>query len=292
MYGHAWGEGAARCFRVDGDFDDAAGARLSPIPECFICPLTTTVMNDPVMTSDGCVYEREYIEHWIRTRRQQHKPVTSPSTNQELVFTQLVPLLALKKAIEAYMKCRPELQKMPMEKKSLQAAAVCLQEDLQVKEAQRRNLRDERDALKLQVAEMRIRIARLESEQDRLQNHITEKCGDEGPVHMAFPRAAAIRATSARAPPLLQAGFFPNPPRASGSSRSSLWAENPFITSDRAPRDRSSSPGKGEHAFIQYSMDPKHNADDDLIGSTLLAAFQSVFSSPTACCARNADKGG
>lgn len=284
MYGHAWGEGAARCFRVDGDFDDDAGARLSPIPECFICPLTTTVMNDPVMTADGCVYEREYIEHWIRTRRQQHKPVTSPSTNQELVFTQLVPLIALQKAIQAYMRCRPELQRMPMEKKSLQAAAACLQEDLQVKENQRRTLREERDALKLEVAEMRIRIARFEADQERVQNHIAEKCANEGPGHMTLP---STRATSARETSLQESGYW----RTTGSSRtvsSSLWADDPFMTSTRGPPNDESR--KGEHAFIQYSMEPKQNSDDDSLGSTLLSAFQDVFSSPTVgCCARSGD---
>lgn len=285
MYGHAWGEGAARCFRVDGDFDDAAGARLSPIPECFLCPLTTTVMKDPVMTSDGCVYDREYIEHWIRTRRHQQKPVTSPTTNQELVFTQLVPLLALKKAIEAYMKCRPELQRMPMEKKSLQAAAASLQEDLQVKEARRRTLRDERDALRLQVTDMRIRMGRLEEERDRLQNYITERCDSEGPGHAAFPRSAT-RAASARAPPL-RSGFVSPSDSPSRRGGSSLWGNDFSVSSNRTARERSSSPG---NAFIQYSMDSRRATDDDSVGSTFFSALQNVFMAPTGCCERNSDK--
>lgn len=286
MYGHSWGEGAARCFRVEGDFDETAGARLSPIPDCFICPLTTTVMVDPVMTADGCVYEREYIEHWIRTRRQQRLPVTSPSTNMPLTFTQLVPLLALKKAIEAYMQNRPELKKMPMEKKTLQQAAACLQEDLQVKDARHKSLREERDALKVQMEQMYLRIAHLEEERDLLQSRIAGM-SEEGAPHVVFP-SAARRATSIStprtnhdSPPMRRPSSKSRPPTVPSRG---LWVDD-FMA------DKSTMPsGKGESPFIQYNVEPKTDAEDESIGSTLFSALTSVFTAPTGCCERHMDK--
>ena len=69
-YGQRWGEGAARCFSIEGDFlDDAQGLRLMPVPDSFFCPISAAIMNDPVATVDGCAYEREYIERWFRERR-------------------------------------------------------------------------------------------------------------------------------------------------------------------------------------------------------------------------------
>ncbi|CAE8695860.1 unnamed protein product, partial [Polarella glacialis] len=109
-YGLRWGEGAARCFSIESDFDEDESVRLMPIPECFICPMSQTPMEDPVMTVDGNVYERSYIEQWMRHRLQQKLRVTSPATNQELPSHRLVSLSALQKAIEAYLAHRPELR--------------------------------------------------------------------------------------------------------------------------------------------------------------------------------------
>lgn len=288
MYGHSWGEGAARCFRVEGDFDDSSGARLSPIPDCFVCPLTTTVMTDPVMTADGNVYEREYIEHWIRTRRQQKLPVTSPSTNMELAFTQLVPLLALKKAIEAYLKNRPELRKMPMEKKTLQQAAVCLQEELQVKDARHKSLREERDVLKHQMEKAYQRIACLEEERDLLQGHITG-LPEEGSSQGTFP-SSATRATSARISATTSRSNFETPPRAPVLPSRGLWVDDFIVQKSTNPRDRASSPAKGESPFTQFSVEAKTDPEEESIGASLFSALADVFISPTGCCARHADK--
>eukprot|EP00930_Biecheleria_cincta_P038705 TRINITY_DN26588_c0_g1_i1.p1 TRINITY_DN26588_c0_g1~~TRINITY_DN26588_c0_g1_i1.p1 ORF type:complete len:291 (-),score=41.76 TRINITY_DN26588_c0_g1_i1:331-1203(-) len=289
MYGHSWGEGAARCFRVDDDFDEASGARLSPIPDCFVCPLTTTVMTDPVMTADGCVYERDYIEHWIRTRRQQKLPVTSPSTNMELQFTQLVPLLALKKAIEAYLMNRPELKKLPMEKKTLQQAAAFLQEELQVKEARHKSLREERDVLRHQMEQAFQRIARLEEERDLLQSRIT-RLPDEGSSLAAFP-SAANRAASARMMARTSRSNFDAPPRPPTLPSRGLWVDDFIMQKSTTPRDRASSPAKGESPFIQYNVKSKTDADEhESIGASLFSALTNVFTSPTGCCARHADK--
>mmetsp|Transcript_66893 Transcript_66893/g.160162 ORF Transcript_66893/g.160162 Transcript_66893/m.160162 type:complete len:659 (+) Transcript_66893:143-2119(+) len=147
-YGQRWGEGAARCFSLEGDFDEDEGLRLSPIPESFICPMTQNVMEDPVMTVDGCTYERSYIEQWIRHRQQQRLRVTSPLTNQELPSHRLLSLTALRKAIEAYLAHRPELAKSQMCSRSFEEAAQLLQGDLLEKQQMAESTKDELSLLR------------------------------------------------------------------------------------------------------------------------------------------------
>merc|ERR1719454_1689707 len=134
-YGQRWGEGAARCLMIDGVFDEDDGVRLMPIPDCFICPMTATVMEDPVMTVDGCTYERAYIERWVRQRQQEKLPVTSPATNQELPSLRLVSLTALRRAIEVYLAHRPELRDATSASRSYEETARMLYGDLEQKQA-------------------------------------------------------------------------------------------------------------------------------------------------------------
>jgi len=133
--GQRWGEGIARCFSIENDLDDDDGIRLLPVPELFICPMSQAVMEDPVMTVDGCLYERSYIEQWIRHRQQQRMHVTSPATNQPLPSHRLVSLTALKKAIEVYLAHRPELRDAMSAGRSFEEAALMLQGDLLEKQA-------------------------------------------------------------------------------------------------------------------------------------------------------------
>jgi len=130
-YGQHWGEGAARCFSIEGDFlNEDQAVRLQPVPDSFICPVSAGIMVDPVATVDGCAYERESIEQWFRERRQHSQPITSPITGLELPSATLMPLLALQRAIEAYMLHRPELKLAHMAGRSFQEAAQILQTDL------------------------------------------------------------------------------------------------------------------------------------------------------------------
>eukprot|EP00930_Biecheleria_cincta_P034830 TRINITY_DN24016_c0_g1_i1.p1 TRINITY_DN24016_c0_g1~~TRINITY_DN24016_c0_g1_i1.p1 ORF type:complete len:750 (-),score=187.30 TRINITY_DN24016_c0_g1_i1:111-2360(-) len=147
-YGLRWGEGAARCFSMESDLDEDESVRLMPIPECFICPMSQTPMEDPVMTVDGCVYERSYIEQWIRHRQQQKLRVTSPATNQELPSHRLVSLSALQKAIEAYLAHRPELKGSLTASRSFEEAAQMLQNDLLEKQAAHVSAEDELSLLR------------------------------------------------------------------------------------------------------------------------------------------------
>lgn len=130
-YGQHWGEGAARCFSIEGDFlDDEIGPRLMPVPESFFCPISSAIMADPVATVDGCAYERDFIERWFRERRQFRQPITSPTTGLELPSTTLMPLMALQRAIEAYLIHRPEIKRDHLAGRSFEEAAQVLQIDL------------------------------------------------------------------------------------------------------------------------------------------------------------------
>lgn len=62
----------------------------------FLCPITSEIMRDPVVTADGFTYERIAILKWFE------KHATSPMTNQALPHKHLAPNLALKSQIVEY----------------------------------------------------------------------------------------------------------------------------------------------------------------------------------------------
>ena len=66
------------------------------VPNEFYCPITTELMIDPVMASDGFSYEREAIESWLRLKQ------ISPMTNEQLKNKELLPNRQLKKLIDDY----------------------------------------------------------------------------------------------------------------------------------------------------------------------------------------------
>lgn len=61
-------------------------------PECY-CPLTHDVFEDPVVAADGHTYERAVIEAWFA------KSETSPMTNEDLLYTLVVPNRAIRDQI-------------------------------------------------------------------------------------------------------------------------------------------------------------------------------------------------
>jgi hypothetical protein len=65
-------------------------------PEEFICPITQTIMVDPVLGSDGRTYERIAITEWLRTH------TTSPITREPMTTASLTSNYALKSMIERH----------------------------------------------------------------------------------------------------------------------------------------------------------------------------------------------
>lgn len=65
-------------------------------PEEYLCPITLTLMKDPVIGPDGHSYERSAIVQWLRTNPH------SPLTRQPMTANSLQSNYSLKSAIERY----------------------------------------------------------------------------------------------------------------------------------------------------------------------------------------------
>lgn len=165
-YGQHWGEGIARCFSIaTGDFlNEDQAVRLMPVPECFVCPISAGLMRDPVATVDGCAYEREHIERWFRERRQHAQEITSPITGLDLPSATLMPLVALQKAIEAYLAHRPELKRAHMAGRSFEEAATILQTDFIEKQVMHSSAQEE--IKRLRQANRTLRRTLLQAQAD------------------------------------------------------------------------------------------------------------------------------
>jgi len=83
--------------------EEIARLRLTrgEIPEDLRCPLTLDLFCDPVTAADGHTYERVAIEEWFATGSR-----TSPTTNEPLTSTLLIPQHTVKKLVCAFMDTR------------------------------------------------------------------------------------------------------------------------------------------------------------------------------------------
>ena len=72
------------------------GENDSEMPPELLCPITLTLMADPVTTVDGMTYERYAIETWLQANN------TSPLTGEPLPVKLLVPNTALRSQIQRY----------------------------------------------------------------------------------------------------------------------------------------------------------------------------------------------
>ena len=71
--------------------------------QAFFCPITTTLLRDPVVAGDGMTYEREAIEEWIERETIKGKWPVSPMTGAPLPRPLvLVPNTALRQCLEQY----------------------------------------------------------------------------------------------------------------------------------------------------------------------------------------------
>lgn len=66
--------------------------------EILSCPITKTIMQDPVVAPDGHTYEREAITSWLRSHGK------SPVTQQPMSIAALVPNLIVKHQIDMHLK--------------------------------------------------------------------------------------------------------------------------------------------------------------------------------------------
>jgi len=73
------------------------------VPVDFLCPITYELMREPVLVADGSTYEREAIEHWLKTHS------TSPVTNERLVHSMIVPNNMARSLIRDFATAHPSL---------------------------------------------------------------------------------------------------------------------------------------------------------------------------------------
>jgi len=66
-------------------------------PIAYLCPLTYSLMKDPVIDRDGNTFERAAIERWLETHD------TSPLTKKPMFWRDLVPNRLLKNVIDEFM---------------------------------------------------------------------------------------------------------------------------------------------------------------------------------------------
>lgn len=69
-------------------------------PHEFLCPITLSLMRDPVIAHDGKSYDRKAIERWLFSHD------TSPCFNTVLPSKDVVPDTALKESIDAWVASR------------------------------------------------------------------------------------------------------------------------------------------------------------------------------------------
>lgn len=68
------------------------------VPPFFICPISLEMMKDPVTVSTGITYDRESIEKWIFSGKNN----TCPVTKQVLSYTELTPNHTLRRLIQSW----------------------------------------------------------------------------------------------------------------------------------------------------------------------------------------------
>merc|ERR1711964_163749 len=68
------------------------------IPDEYMCPITTSVMVDPVLAADGYNYEKTALEQWFETSSM------SPMTGAQLVHKHANKNFSLQRAIHTYLR--------------------------------------------------------------------------------------------------------------------------------------------------------------------------------------------
>lgn len=68
-------------------------------PDHLICPITTNLLEDPVIAPSGYTYEREDLRNWVDNNG------VDPFTREPLSMNQVIPNRALQEAVKHYKNC-------------------------------------------------------------------------------------------------------------------------------------------------------------------------------------------
>jgi len=72
------------------------------VPRGLQCPLSLSVLRDPVTAADGHTYERALLQQWMDDSQARGAPLLSPLTNLPLAHPNLVPNHALKMLLQEH----------------------------------------------------------------------------------------------------------------------------------------------------------------------------------------------
>lgn len=67
----------------------------------FVCPLTNSILQDPVIADDGLTYSKQALLEYFEDCKRRKVAITSPSTREEMSDSML-PNSGLAKEIEKY----------------------------------------------------------------------------------------------------------------------------------------------------------------------------------------------
>ncbi|KAK9079229.1 hypothetical protein SSX86_000899 [Deinandra increscens subsp. villosa] len=73
------------------------------VPTFFVCPISLELMKDPVTLATGITYDRESIEKWLFTKKNN----TCPVTKQVLLDLDLTPNHTLRRLIQSWCTLNP-----------------------------------------------------------------------------------------------------------------------------------------------------------------------------------------
>ena len=81
---------------ADNNEGDFGGIDDDDVPRAFLCPITLSVMREPVVCADGHTYERRALAHWLRSHD------TSPMTGKHIDTLRMTPNYTLKSMIDEH----------------------------------------------------------------------------------------------------------------------------------------------------------------------------------------------
>mmetsp|Transcript_51397 Transcript_51397/g.116557 ORF Transcript_51397/g.116557 Transcript_51397/m.116557 type:complete len:308 (+) Transcript_51397:72-995(+) len=158
---------------------------IVPVPLSFMCPISKEIMNDPVATVDGQVYERAAIEYWLRFHGR------SPMTNVRLANRSVVPQPPLKRAIDEYCGMMPAMERRACDQESLEECCKILDTE-----------RAEKATSTSEVGELRERGLKAEEELQKVKQELEDALQAKRKAERCL-RRIAILATDAPQPPCL-----------------------------------------------------------------------------------------
>jgi TPR repeat protein len=166
----------AGCFEDEQDLE---------VPDAYECPITTELMQDPVVVADGRSYERTAIEEWFRKGHS-----TSPMTNEKLPHRTLIPNINLRNLIQDFIAKRPILQREKMTQDDLRVAIRLREEELQARleKEEKRRIAEEKQkgALTTALMQEQARAVTLEERLAQQNTPSSQPLGSSSSSSLSF----------------------------------------------------------------------------------------------------------